>query len=167
MASGASAVALGILITVLPFGFLLRLLQQLPPAIILSHRRWPLGVNVLLAVGVASACGWFFDRALHGTQGAMLISFEFLVAAAAYGFGLVLLLRQFCGSYEHFVITVGTGGLVLRKTSYSNIVKAEAQGTSGGETSLIMETANGRRIRLVLPSSQVQRFYDHVRKTRT
>jgi hypothetical protein len=124
MASGASAIAVGILITVLPFSFLLRLLQHLPPAIILSHRRWPLGVNVLLTATVATACAWFFDRALRGTQGATLISFEFLVAAAAYGFGLVLLLRQFCGAYEHFVITVGTGGLVLRKTSYSNIVKA-------------------------------------------
>ena len=32
---------------------------------------------------------------------------EFLIQAVIYGFGLALLLRQFCGVYEDFIITVG------------------------------------------------------------
>ena len=57
---------------------------------------------------------------------------EFLIAAVIYGFGLALLLRQFCGVYEDFIITVGFAGMLLWKTSYNNIAKAETRSSFRG-----------------------------------
>jgi hypothetical protein len=81
-----------------------------------------------------------------------------------YGFGLALLLRQFCGVYEDFIITVGAAGLLLWKTSYTNITNADGRDSGGGETVIRIETARGGVLWLTLPSHQVDRFYAQVRK---
>ena len=154
----------GILITVVPFGFLLLLLHRLPRAIVASHRRWPLLVNCLLMTIVATSTTLFLDRAAVRAHGMRGIVVEFLIQAVIYGFGLVLLLRQFCGVYEDFIITVGAAGLLLWKTSYSNIAKADSRDTGGGEASLRIETARGSVMWLTLPADQVERFYAQVRK---
>jgi hypothetical protein len=154
----------GILITVVPFGFLLLLLHRLPRAIVASHRRWPLLANCLLMTIVATSTTLFLDRAAVRAHGMRGIVVEFLIQAVIYGFGLVLLLRQFCGVYEDFIITVGAAGLLLWKTSYSNIAKADSRDTGGGEASIRIETARGGVMWLTLPADQVERFYAQVRK---
>ena len=159
-----AAWVLGILITVVPFSFLLRLLQRLPRAIVASHRRWPLIVNCLLMTVVATSTTLFLDRAAVRAHGMRGIVVEFFIQAVIYGFGLALLLRQFCGVYEDFIITVGAAGLLLWKTSYTNITKADSRDSGGGEARIRIETARGGVLWLTLPAHHVDRFYSQVRK---
>ena len=160
----SAALAFGIFVSVMPFSFLLWLLYRLPRALVASHRRWPLILNCLLATGVAASTALFFQRAAAERHSMTGIVAEFMCAAVIYGFGLVLLLRQFCGAYEDYVITVGLAGLLLWKTSYTNIAKAEARDIGGGEMRIRIETARGGILSLTLPAKQVDRFYAQVRK---
>ena len=45
MPSWVSALAISILVVVIPFTLILKLMLQLPKPVALSHRRWPRGVN--------------------------------------------------------------------------------------------------------------------------
>ncbi len=164
---GPAAVFLGILITVIPFSFLVRLLQQLPRALVQSHKRWPLIVNGLITAVVTAAVVLFLHRAADRSHSGSQIALEFLIAAVVYAFGLVLVLRQFCGVYEEFIITVVAAGLALKKTSYANIVKAEGEDKEGGETQILIETSRGSRVTLIVPTRDAERFYAHVRKKRS
>jgi hypothetical protein len=161
---GGAAMVFGILVRAIPFSFLLWVLQRLPTPFIASHRRWPLFVNCLLMTGVTASTALFFERAAVQAHGITGIVVEFLIAAVVYGFGLALLLRQFCGAYEDFIITVGVAGLLLWKTSYTNIANAESHDIGGGETRIRIETARGGQLFLTLPARDVERFYAQVRK---
>jgi hypothetical protein len=161
---GAAALVFGIAVSAIPFSFLLWVLYRLPAPLVASHRRWPLLVNCLLMTGVTASTALFFQRAAVQADSIARIVLEFLIAAVIYGFGLALLLRQFCGVYEDFIITVGAAGLLLWKTSYTNIAKAENQEIGGGEIRIRIETARGGRLSLTLPARDVERFYAQVRK---
>jgi hypothetical protein len=154
----------GILVSVVPFSFLLWLLHRLPKPLVASHRRWPLLVNCALMTVVAVSTTLFLDRAAMRQHGIRGIVVEFVIQGVIYGFGLVLLLRQFCGVYEDFIITVGMAGLLLWKTSYTNITKADSRDSGGGEALIRIETARGGVMWLTLPAHQVERFYAQVRK---
>jgi hypothetical protein len=167
MAAAPAAIFLGILITVIPFSFLLRLLQQLPRALVLSHKRWPLLLNGLITTGVTACVSLFLHRAADRSHSFSQVALEFLIVAVVYAFGLVLVLRQFCGVYEDFIITVIAGGLALQKTSYANIVKAEGEDKESGETQILIETSRGSRVKLIIPTRDAERFYTHVRKKRS
>jgi fucose 4-O-acetylase-like acetyltransferase len=164
---GPTAVFIGVLVTVIPFSFLLRLLQQLPAALVRSHARWPLAVNGLITAGVTAVIVLFLHRAADRSHGIAQVGLEFLIAGVVYGFGLVLVVRQFCGVYQDFIITAVMAGVALKKTSYSNIVKAQGEDTESGETKILIETSRGTRLKLILPTRQVERFYTHVRKKRS
>lgn len=155
---------LGILLSVVPFSFLLWLLYRLPRPVVSSHRRWPLAVNCVLMTVVAVSTTLFLVRAAARANGVEGIVVEFVIQGVIYGFGLALLLRQFCGVYEDFIITVGLAGLLLWKTSYTNIAKAESRGSGGGEAQIRIETARGGVLWLTLPAQHVERFYAQVRK---
>jgi hypothetical protein len=160
----AAALVFGILASVAPFSFLLWILYRLPRPIVASHHRWPISVNALLMIVVAVTTALFLERAAVRDHGLIGVFVEFLITAGIYGFGLALLLRQFCGVYEDFVITVGAGGLLLWKTSYTNIAKAETREGGGGEKEIWIETARGGLLTLTLPAADVERFYAQVRK---
>ena len=160
----SAAIVFGILVSVLPFSFLLWMLYRLPRALVASHRRWPLAVNCLMMTVVAASTALFLERAAVRANGLRGIVVEFLIQAVIYGFGLALLLRQFCGVYEDYIITVGAAGLLLWKTSYTNIAKAESRDSGGGEMRIRIETARGGVLSLTLPAHQVERFYAQVRK---
>jgi hypothetical protein len=162
-----TAVFLAILITVIPFSFLLRLLQQLPKALVQSHKHWPLMLNGLVTVGVTAVVTLFLNRAADRSHGLSQVALEFVIAAVVYAFGLVLILRQFCGVYDEFIITVAAAGLALRKTSYANIVKAEGEDRDSGETRILIETSRGILVKLIIPTRDADRFYTHVRKKRS
>jgi hypothetical protein len=160
----AVAVTFGVLASAVPFSFLLWILYRLPPALVVSHRKWPAALNFLLMVGVTVTTALFFQRATVRDHGMIGVFVEFLIAAVIYGFGLSLLLRQFCGVYEDFIITVGAGGLLLWKTSYTNIANAETRDSGGGEKEILIETARGGLLSLTLRANDVERFYAQVRK---
>jgi len=160
----SAALVFGVLVSAAPFSFLLWLLQKLPPPLVRSHHRWPLVANFILVAGVTVFTALFFRRAASETHGLVGIIVEFLIAAVIYGFGLALLLRQFCGVYEDFIITVGMAGMLLWKTSYTNIANAEVRASGAGEARIRIETARGALLFLTLPTYGVERFYAQVRK---
>jgi len=160
----SAALMFGILVSAIPFSFLLWVLHRLPQAIVASHRRWPLALNCLMMTVVAASTALFLQRAALREHGFTGLIVEFLIAFTVYGFGLVLLLRQFCGVYEDFIITVGMAGMLLWKTSYTNIANAETRDSGGGEKTILIETARGGLLKLTLPANGVERFYSQVRK---
>ena len=88
---------------------------------------------------------------------------EFIIAAVAYAFGLVLILRQFSGLYPEFVVTTGRSGLSLRKTAYRNIVNIEEVARGYGESHLRLETNYGLTVPLTLPTRHVASLYERVK----
>jgi hypothetical protein len=160
----SAALVFGVFVSAIPFSFLLWVLYRLPTAIVASHRKWPLILNCLMMTGVAASTALFLQRAAMNPYDIRGLVGQFLIATVVYGFGLVLLLRQFCGVYEDYIITVGMAGLLLWKTSYTNIAKAETRDAGGGEKTIFIETARGGLLKLTLPTTGVDRFYTQVRK---
>jgi len=160
----SAALVFGIFVSAIPFSFLLWVLYRLPAAIVSSHRKWPLVLNCLMMTAVAASTALFLQRAAMQPYDVMGLAVQFIIATVVYGFGLVLLLRQFCGVYEDYIITVGLAGLLLWKTSYTNIAKAETRNGGWGEKKILIETARGGLLKLTLPANGVDLFYSQVRK---
>jgi hypothetical protein len=117
-----------------------------------------------MMTAVAASTALFLQRAAMSPYDLKGLAGQFMIAIVVYGFGLALLLRQFCGVYEDFIITVGMAGLLLWKTSYTNIAKAETRDGGGGEKTILIETARGSLLKLTLPANGVERFYSQVRR---
>jgi hypothetical protein len=163
----ASAAMFATLVVVFPYTLIFRILLQLPKPIVLSHRRWPLYLNLLV---IGAITGWVtvFIHSLYYARGspnpfAMLM--EFVISALAYAFGLVLILRQFSGLYPEFFVSTGRTGLALRKTAYRNVTKIEEVARAHGESHLRVETSYGLVVPLTLPTRHVPSLYERVKPT--
>ena len=164
MPTWVSSLVVAILVVVIPFTLILKLMLQLPKAVALSHRRWPLPLNFGVIAGITAYTTIFIRSAYYGrgsTPAAVLM--EFVIAALAYIFGLVLLLRQFCGLYPEYVITAGRTGLSVRKTAYRNIINIEEESRGYGEAHLRIETRHGLVHSLTLPARHVPALYERVK----
>ena len=139
-------------------------MQRLPKAVVLSHRRWPLPLNYIL-IGTITAYVTIFIRTAYYVRGAdpAAVLMEFVIAALAYIFGLVLILRQFAGVYPEYIVTTGRTGLSLRKTVYRNIIDVEEISRNRAETTLLVVTNHGMAVRLTLPTRSVPVFYDQLK----
>lgn len=165
MSSWITSLLLAVFVVAAPFTFVLKVLLGLPRPLAASHRRWPRLLNSGLIALLTTAVTIFIRRAYYSVgQAPAETAAEFLIAALAYVFGLVLLLRQFSGVYPEFIVTTGWTGLHLRKTTYRNIERIETVSEKGGETELEIRTARGDFLRLTLPTGSVAIFYDQVRK---
>jgi hypothetical protein len=164
MPSWISATVFAILVVFFPYTFILRILSQLPKPIALSHRRWPLTVN-LLVIGAITAWATVFIHSAYyrRTLDPFLVLMEFVIAALAYAFGLVLMLRQYSGLYPEFFVTTGRTGLALRKTAYRNVVNIEEVARGYGESHLRVETSYGLVVPLTLPTKHVASLYERVK----
>jgi hypothetical protein len=159
-----ASIVFAILVVIFPYTLILRILLQLPKPVALSHRRWPVGVNLVL---MAAITGWvtvfihsaYYRRGFNPTIALM----EFLIAALAYAFGLVLILRQFAGLYPDFFVTTGRTGLALRKTAYRNVSNIEEVARGYGESHLRIETSYGLTVPLTLPTRSVPSLYERVK----
>jgi hypothetical protein len=165
MPSWVSAAMFATLVVIFPYTVIFRILSQLPKPVALSHRRWPLVVNVLI-IGIIT--GWItvFIHAAYYRRGLVnlfAVLMEFIVAALAYAFGLVLILRQFSGLYPEFLVTTGRTGLGLRKTAYRNVTHIEELARGYGEAHLRLETNYGLVVRLTLPTRHVASLYERVK----
>jgi len=165
MPSWAAAAAFAVLVVLFPYTLIYRILLQLPKAVALSHRRWPLLVNVVVIGGVTAWVTVFIHGAYYrrGLASPVEILMEFVISALAYAFGLVLILRQFAGLYPEFFVTTGRTGLALRKTAYRNVLRIDEVGRSHGETHLRVETSYGLIVRLTLPVQHVSKLYERVK----
>ena len=159
-----SALVIAILVVVIPFTFILRLMLQLPKPIALSHRRWLLPVNFAVIAAITAYTTIFIRSVYYGrTTNPISILMEFVIAALAYIFGLVLLLRQFSGLYPEYIITTGRTGLSIRKTAYRNIIDIAEVSQSYGESLLRVGTSHGLIHSLTLPARSVPALYDRVK----
>ena len=165
MPSWLSAAVFAMLVVIFPYTLILKILLQLPKAIALSHRRWPLALNI----GVIGAItvwitifihGAYYRRGLANPVSALM---EFVIAALAYASGLVLMLRQFAGLYPEFFVTTGRTGLSLRKTAYRNVTNIEEVARGHGESRLRVETNYGLVVLLTLPPTHVASLYERVK----
>jgi hypothetical protein len=160
-----SALVVAILVVVIPFTLVIKLMLQLPKAVVHSHRRWPLPLNFGIVAAITAYTSIFIRNAYYGRGGnAAAILLEFMIAGLAYVFGLVLLLRQFSGLYPEYMITTGRTGLSIRKTAYRNIVNIEEAGRSHGEAHLRIVTQHGLTRWITLPDRSVQALYDRVKR---
>src|SRR5262249_4565959 len=142
------------------------MLIELPRALALSYRRWPLSLNSGLVAAVTAYSTYFIHRLYYGTpRTAGVIVGGCFIAAVVYGFALALLQRQFCGIYPEFIITGGSFGFGLQKTQYRNIQDVHTKTSRSGETELRVETIHGRELHLVLPTRYVSIFFEQIQKT--
>src|SRR6266850_635277 len=164
MPNWLASLLFAVLVVTIPFTLILTIMQRLPKAVVLSHRRWPLPLNYIL-IGTITAYVTIFIRTAYYVRGAdpAAVLMEFVIAALAYIFGLVLILRQFAGVYPEYIVTTGRTGLSLRKTVYRNIIDVEEISRNRAETTLLVATNHGMAIRLTLPTRSVPVFYDQLK----
>jgi hypothetical protein len=160
-----SAAIFAILVVAFPYTLIFRMLLQLPKPVVLSHRRWPLYLNLFI---IGAITGWVtvFIHSVYYRRGQLnpiAVLMEFLIAALAYAFGLVLILRQFAGLYPEFFVSTGRTGLSLRKTAYRNVTKIDEVSRAYGESRLRVETSYGLVVPLTLPTRYVASLYERVK----
>jgi len=159
-----SSTLFAVLVVAFPYTVIFRILHQLPGPIGLSHRRWPFPANLALIAAVTAWIAVFIHTAYYsrGANPAGVLM-QFGIAALAYAFGLVLILRQFAGLYPDFFVTTGRSGLALRKTAYRNVVNIQEVMRGHGESQLRIETSYGSVVRLTLPNRYVPSLYERVK----
>jgi hypothetical protein len=159
-----SAAMFAIIVVFFPYTLIWRILQQLPKPVALSYRRWPIGVNLAVIAVVTAGVMVFIHGAYYRRfSDPFLILMQFIIAALAYAFGLVLILRQFAGLYPEFFVTTGRSGLALRKTAYRNVIHIEEVGRGHGESHLRVKTSYGLTVALTLPARHVASLYERVK----
>ena len=164
MPSWVSATVFAILVVIFPYSLIFKILLQLPKPIALSHRRWRGAVNVTILGAITAWVAVFIHAAYYRrSSDPFVVLMEFVIAALAYAFGLVLMLRQFAGLYPEFFVTTGRSGLALRKTAYRNVVKIEEVARGYGESRLHIETSYGLVVPLTLPTKSVPSLYERVK----
>ena len=153
-----------VLVVTIPFTMILRILLQLPKANALSHRRWPSILNLTL-IGAITAYVTLFIRSAYYVRGSSPLSMllQFTIAAVAYAFGLVLILRQFSGVYPEYIVTTGRAGLGIRKLAYRNMTELEEVWRGHGETQLRIHTVYGNNFLFNLPTSAVAILHERMR----
>jgi hypothetical protein len=153
-----------VLIVTIPYTLILKILLRLPRPIALSHGRWPMPVTIGVIGGI-TAYATIFIRSAYYSRGhsPSAVLMEFIIAALAYAFGLVLILRQFSGLYPDFFVTTGRTGLSLRKTAYRSVIDIHEVAREYGESHLRVETSYGLVVRLTLPTQHVASLYERVK----
>lgn len=164
MPNWLASLLFALLVVTIPFTLILRIMLQLPKALALSHRRWPYVVNIGL-IAVITAYVTIFIRAVYYSrnQNNAALLMEFVIAALAYVFGLVMILRQFSGVYPDYIVSTGRTGLSLRKTVYRNIKDVEEIARNRQEVQLQIITSVGAAIHFTLPTRDVPIFYERLK----
>ncbi len=164
MPSWVSALLFAVLVTTIPYSFTLKIMMGLPKPIALSHRRWPLGLNIAVTGAVTAYTTLFIRNVYYGrSPNSVALLMEFVIAALAYIFGLVLILRQFAGVYPEYIVTTGWTGLSVRKTAYSNIVDIREAARTRDEADLRIETSHGLVVPFTLPTRHLAAFYERIK----
>jgi hypothetical protein len=159
-----SSLLFAVLVVTVPYTLILKILLRLPKPIALSHRRWPTPVTIAVIGGITAYVTIFIRSAYYSSgHSPTAVLMQFVIAALAYAFGLVLILRQFSGLYPDFFVTTGRTGLSLRKTAYRNVIDIEEIARGYGESHLRIETSYGLAVRLTLPTRHVASLYERVK----
>jgi hypothetical protein len=164
MPSWITSLVFAVLVVTIPFTLILRIMLRLPKALALSHRPWPLPLNFALIGAVTLYVTIFIRSAYYGRASEpVAVMLQFLIAALAYVFGLVLLLRQFAGLYPEYIVTTGPTGLSMRKTVYRKVTDVVETARSGGESRLRIQTIDGKALSLALSARDVSVLFERLR----
>lgn len=158
------SVLFAVLVVTIPYSLILKIMLQLPQPLARSHRRWSLPANFAVIGGITAYVA-IFIRSVYYVRGSAptAVLMEFFIAAVAYVFGLVLILRQFSGVYPEYIVTTGRTGLSLRKTAYPNITDVQTVSEQYGESRLRIVTSHGKQISFTLPARDVSIFYERLK----
>ena len=164
MPNWLTSLLFAVLVVTIPFTLILRIMLQLPKPLALSHRRWPYVANISL-IALITAYVTIFIRSVYYTrnQNSVALLMEFIIAALAYIFGLVMILRQFSGVYPDYIVSTGRTGLSLRKTAYRNIRDVEEVSRNRDEVQLQVITSLGAAIHFTLPARYLSIFYERLK----
>jgi hypothetical protein len=164
MPNWLASLLFAVLVVTIPFTLILRIMLQLPKPLALSHRRWPYAINIGL-IAVITAYATIFIRSAYYSRSpnSAAVLMQFVIAALAYVFGLVMILRQFSGVYPDYIVSTGRTGLSLRKTVYRNIRDVEEISRSRDEAQLRIVTNLGAAIHFTLPARDVRIFYERLK----
>jgi hypothetical protein len=159
-----SSLLFAVLVVTIPYVLMLKIMLGLPKPVALSHRRWPLGLNVAVIGAVTAYTTIFIQRVYYGrSSNSAALLMEFVIAALSYVFGLALILRQFAGVYPEYIVTTGWTGLSVRKTVYRNIVDIREARRTHGEAHLRIETSHGLVLPFTLPIRHLGTFYERMK----
>ncbi len=151
---------MAVLVATLPLLWVFRILTDLPPALALSHRQWPLWVNFsLIGLITANVAEFVHEMYGGGTEEPLGFVLRFVIACVVYAFGFVLLIRQFAGLYPEYFVSAGRTGFGIRKGLYRNIVRIEETSTSPNETRIRAVMRSGERLYLTLPTRDLNVFH--------
>jgi hypothetical protein len=164
MDAWSSSLFIAILVSTVPFTLLLKVLNQIPGVLALSHRRWPLPLNYGLIAAVTSFTAYIVHGGYIEHRSPVQLLGDCAIVAIVYGFALSLLQRQFCGVYTEFIVSAGPVGFGLRKTRYRNIQDIGTIVKRRSETELRIETVQGRLLSFTLPNRYVSILFDQVQK---
>lgn len=166
MPTWISALLFALLVVTIPYTLILRMMAGLPRAVALSHRRWPLGMNIAIVGAVTAYTTVFIRHVYYGrSSNSAALLMEFVIAALGYVFGLALLLRQFAGVYPEYIVTTGWTGLSMRKIAFRNIVDIREARRTHGEVYLRIETNHGLVLPFTLPLRDLATFYERLKKS--
>jgi hypothetical protein len=155
------SILFAVLVVTIPFTLIFKILLQLPKALVLSRRRWSLPLNFGLIAAITAYIAIFIRTVYYGRNpDAASLLMEFVIAALAYIFGLVMILGQFSGVYPDYIVTTGRTGLSLRKTVYRNITDVQEISRTSIETQFRIATSYGTSIFLTLPTRFTPVFYE-------
>ncbi len=159
-----TSVLFALLFVAAPLASILRIMQQLPKTLALSHRKWPMLLNFALIGIITAGITAFIHTAYYaGEPDQMALLMQFVISGIGYTFALVLLLRQFAGVYPDYIIVTGGFGLVIRKIAYRKISNVEQISEGHGETSIRVHTGQDISAIFVLPTRYVSLFHNQVR----
>jgi hypothetical protein len=154
-----------VLVVTIPFMLIIGVMQRLPGALALSHRRWPMPVNYAVIAAITGCVTFFIENAYYSRDiNPAALFMEFVISALAFIFGLVLILRQFAGVYPEFIVTTGWTGLSIRKTVYRNITDVQEISRRRGECRLRVITTHGIAVPLTLPSRELPVFFQRLKR---
>jgi hypothetical protein len=164
MPNWLASLLFAVLVVTIPFTLILRIMLQLPKPLALCHRRWPYVMNIGL-IAVITAYATIFIRSVYysRSQTSAALLMQFVIAALAYVFGLVMILRQFSGVYPDYIVSTGRTGLSLRKTVYRNIRDVEEISRRRDEVRLRIITSLGAAIHFTLPARELRMFYERLK----
>jgi hypothetical protein len=163
MAPWVTSLIFAVLVATIPFTLTMKIMRDLPTALALSHRRWPLALNSALIGAITLYVTIFIRSAYYGRSDPLAILLQFLIAGLAYIFAMVLLLRQFTGVYPEYIVTTDRTGLRIRKTVYRKVTDVVETARVHGESRLRIETSDGVVLVLALPQRDVSVLFERLR----
>ena len=158
------------LVATVPLCWVYRVLQSLPEPLVLSHRRWPFGVNLLIIMSATATTAVFIRRLYYGAsseaEDPAVDALRLAIAALVYILAFVLLIRQHVGLYPEYFVAAGRGGFTMRKRLYRNVVRIEELGESGGETGVRVCLKSREKLTLTVPTRDLAELYALIEKSR-